>query len=150
MRRAKMGEREYEQAKAFLAATWRVAFAGAHEPPPGLDPGSVLATAELTHPRQARAGLREAIDDILGIIGGWPPERIRALDADLAAPGLVTATQMLSAYSRRVQRLLKSKMLDDEQDCRLLQTILDAEPSGWSEAERQTAASLLNAFEARK
>ncbi|MGH6999744.1 MAG: hypothetical protein ACREEO_16230, partial [Phenylobacterium sp.] len=116
----------------------------------GLDPVSVLAAAEKTHPAQARAGLGEAIDDILGIIGGWPPDRILALDADLAASGVATATQMLSAYSRRVQRLLKSKMLDDEQDCRLLRTILDAEPGGWSEAERETAASLLDAFEARK
>ena len=47
MRRAKMGEREYEQAKAFLAATWRVAFAGAHAPPPGLDPVSAKLLDDL-------------------------------------------------------------------------------------------------------
>lgn len=75
------------------------------------------------------------------------PDRVRNLDVELTASGVTTATEMLSGYSRKVKRLLQSKALKKEEDFRLLRTIFDAEPSRWSAAEREAAASLLDAFE---
>ena len=120
-----MSDQEYEEARAFLAATWRVAFEGALEPPPGLDPVSVLAKIERAHPAQARPGLGEPVNDILGIIGTWAPDRVRILDMELAASGVATATEMLSGYSRKIKRLLQSRTLTKEEDCRLLRTIFE-------------------------
>jgi hypothetical protein len=73
---------------------------------PENDPVECLDKIAVRTPAKARSGLAMAINDVIEATGGWPIEKVEALDHLLEREGLPTLSEMRLRFSKVVRHVL--------------------------------------------
>jgi hypothetical protein len=65
-------------------------------------------------PSKAREGLSMGINDVIEMTDNWSVQDVQATDAELAAKGLPTLTEMRVRFSKSVGRVIRRGRINDE------------------------------------
>ena len=116
---------------------------------PETSPTKLLEELELATPSKAASGLRMAVNDLIQMSIRMAPDEVRALDADLAAAGLLTLTQVRVRYSKKFQSILKRGSIRTDVEYYVLQGAVADLSSGLDELGRLKAEQLCSEYESR-
>lgn len=140
------GADDYERLKAFLGCCVARLFPGLSELDPDAHPLAALAKMEARTPRHARQGLTMAINDCLEMTAEFDPAEVDAFDADLAAQGLPTLSDVRLRFWRRIQMALKRGRIRGKTEH---YAIRNAAEIARSDEERTRLWELVEEYEAR-
>jgi len=107
----KIGPENYERMRSWLAHLGPEVFPHAR---PEDDPIKVLDGFAAKSPAIARKSLAIGIADIVDLTGDWSSERVSALDSRLASIGLPTLSEIRTAFSKDVRRIVRRGQIRDE------------------------------------
>jgi len=142
----RVSAQDYEPLKAFFAWMSDRVLPIPDALPPEARPLAVLAGIESRSMSRARQGLGEAIGDIVEMTDCLSPEEIQALDARLAAEGLLMLSAVRSRFARIIRGIMKRGTIRNDNEYYALRNVVDAMP----EVEREVGWRLIGDYESRK
>ena len=98
---------------------------------------------------RALAGLKQAINDNMEIVGDFRPEQIAHVDKVLQQAGALTLTQMISRQSKAFRAILRRGKIRNDTEFYMVSAALSDTSSGRPEAENATMGSMVVAYEAK-
>jgi hypothetical protein len=136
---------DYAPLKAFFAWATEHLLGIPASPSSDQHPVAVLSEFEVRSPARARDGLAMAIGDIIEMSENFSAGQVAAIDAALAAEGIITLSDLRARFWSRVRRLLERGAIRGERDYYALRNVVEALP----EEEQSRAWQMLAAFEER-
>jgi hypothetical protein len=140
-----LDEQEIEKLKTFLRYFFDHHMAASNLSAE-LHPVTVFERLFVRAPKQARSGLRMAINDCMEITTSWPAQRIAAVDTELRAQGLPTLSQLRLRYSTQLNSIVKRGHIRSEVEYYLVRGAL--EDPNLAPGEAGSLRKLIEMFEA--
>ena len=119
-----ISDTEYQLLKKFLDCHFKL-FYPKNLPPPPESPSEFLRKIEATSLSNAKRGLQMAINDTIEEITDWSPQRIAEADAQLAAAGVFTLSELRKRYSKKYQAILKRGVIRNDTEFYIIKNIRD-------------------------
>jgi hypothetical protein len=137
---------EYDELKAFLSF-YSEHYMSLEILQPEMRPIACLEAIEKKSRTMARAGLRQAINDIIESVRPFGEKQIAQIDSELSARKLVTLSELRRRYSTDFARVVKRGKIGNETEYYLVRGIVVDEGTKVTSEERDALSEMMLQFE---
>jgi hypothetical protein len=139
---------DYGELKAFLAF-YATKYLHVDRLPPSSRPIACLEALEQKSLGKAKAGLRQAINDIIEMTRHLSNSEVQRIDSELRQRNLITLTALRRRFSKAYAKILKRGTLRDETEYYLIQNVVNDQAIQLDLSERAALARMIDHFETR-
>lgn len=144
---ATLSQEEYAELKEFLGF-YSSRYMQVDSLPPELRPVACLEVLEGKSLKQAREGLRQAVNDVVERTRRITLSELARIDSELARNGIISLSRVRARYSKDLARMIKSNKIANETEYYLARGVIDDLPE-LSEDDRKKLVRLIKDFELR-